>query len=140
MMNYFAPVLIFASLAMLAIIAYSMFWPINPAQILNEPFPVVPTYVSAGESITMRIEYKKTHNYQTSVVRTIVCDNGLTYRLGEEEGLVPIGEGMIDVIVEIPANIEAGTCQIKSVVTYYINPFRSEFRERSSQDFVIIAR
>lgn len=124
------------NLFLIVFIGFFLFWPVQTATILNEPFPVFPQTVEAGETVAMTIEYIRHRQYQSTVDRALICGARI-YDLESVSGNSPIGEFSATIHLVIPKEAY-GECYIKSDVIYHNNFLRTEYSSRVSKTFTII--
>lgn len=122
----------------IAVAGFLLFFPAQLPIIYNEPFPVYPTEVKKGETITYTMEVNKRKQYTVDVHKNIVCEDGNLVTLATNQTNIPLGKQTIRPEVIIPAKASFATCYIEIVSVYEVNPLRSESQTMRTQTFKII--
>lgn len=123
---------------LLGMAIWMLFWPVELAEVYNEPFPVYPSEVQKGESISYEIEFRKTKQYTVESNKNIICDDGSLITLAPTHTDAPLGLHKAVGSVNIPVTASVATCYLEFNTTYFINPLRTEHRTMRTQEFKII--
>lgn len=115
-----------------------LFLPAQLPIIYNEPFPVYPTEVKKGETITYTMDVDKRKQYTVDVHKNIVCEDGNLVTLAPTKTNIPLGRQKITPEVIIPSKASYSTCFIEIVSVYEVNPLRSETQVMRTQNFKIV--
>ena len=130
--------LLAVNILVLGIAAYLLFFPVQFPIIYNEPFPVSPTEVRKGETITYEMHVDKRKQYTVEVHKNILCEDGNLVTLAPTKTNIPLGEQHVYPEVTIPTKASYTTCYIEIVSDYQVNPLRSETQVMRTQSFKII--
>lgn len=130
--------LLVANGIVLAIAAYLLFAPAQLPIIYNEPFPVYPSEVRKGETLTYTMVVNKRKQFVVDVHKNIICDDGNLVTLVSNTTNIPLGKQTVRPAVIIPAKASFATCYIEINSVYQVNPLRSETQTMKTQTFKII--
>jgi hypothetical protein len=122
----------------LVIAGVLLFWPAQLPIVYNEPFPVHPTEVKKGETLTYTMEVNKRKQYTVDIHKNIVCQDGNLVTLASAHTNIPLGRQTIKPEVIIPQKASFSTCYIEMTSVYQVNPLRSETQVMRTQSFKII--
>lgn len=138
MINKLTGIFMFLNFVALLGVGYLMFWPVELAEVYNEPFPVRPAEVKRGGELEFYVHFKKTKQYQVTSNRNIICADGNLVTLAPNKSHSPLGEHKTWTSITIPQKASLGTCYLQLENTYHINPIRTLHRELRTQDFTIV--
>lgn len=122
----------------LLIAAFLLFFPTSLPIVYNEPFPVYPTEVKKGETLTYTMVVNKRKQYQVDIHKNIVCEDGNLVTLASTKTNIPLGKQTIHPEVIIPSKASYSTCYIEIISTYHVNPLRNEVQTMRTQTFKIV--
>jgi len=122
----------------LGIVFYMLFWPVKFPIIYNEPFPVSPSIVHKGETLTYTMELEKFKEYPVDVHQNILCADGNLVTLSSSKSNFSLGRHIVDINVIIPQKASYSTCYIELNATYHVNAIRNENKVMRTQDFQIV--
>ena len=125
------------NIAVLLVVGYMFFHPVDLAVIYNEPFPVEPKEVQRGEKVSYDIHYNKPKQYRVQSDKNIICEDGNLVTLAPVSSNSPVGEYSVTVSVKVPEKTSLGSCFIQIQNTYYINAFRTVDKTMRTQDFIV---
>lgn len=137
MLNHFTTVFMLLNLGLLVWVGYMLFWPVQLAEIYNEPFPVYPQVVERGDTLMYEIEFNKTKQYRVAANKNIICEDGNLVTLAPTESDAPLGKHKAVGSIVIPEKASSGDCYLQFDNTYYVNALRSVHREMRTQSFII---
>lgn len=118
--------------------AFLLFYPAQLPIVYNEPFPVYPTEVHKGDTITYTMEVNKRKQYTVNVHKNILCEDGNLVTLAPTKTNIPLGRQTIHPEVIIPNKASFSTCFIEIVSVYEVNPLRTETQVMRTQNFKIV--
>lgn len=120
---------IFIAFFVLVYIGYCLFWPVQTLVInnysLGNPIHVMTSVVSPGQPLEYELDYCKYSDIPSMVSRTLV--DGQVITLVPTDGALPIGchEVLVKTAV-VPETVNPGRYYLNVLVSYQINPFRTE--------------
>ena len=115
-----------------------LFWPVHLPILYNEPFPVFPTEVKRGETISYVMEYDKRQSFPVDIYKNIVCDDGNLVTLAPKITNISIGRGKVTPTIVIPEKTSLGICHVEIEHVYKINPVRTAHQSFSTDNFDVI--
>jgi len=106
----------------------------QPPQILNKGGIITP-----GDTIELKIDYKKSKPLPSSVSPSISCESGNLVQFNSFESNLPVGQGTtLDTDFILPPKFKDGdNCQVIFTQTYKVNPIREISYTIYSEFFII---
>lgn len=137
---YFSLVCLVTAYAVLAVVAYSLFWPIKTLTVIGydpqHPIEVDTPVVHPGEPLAYKLNYCKYTDAPSNVHRTMV--DGQVIMLTDTVGQLPLGCHIVTVKTAIvPTTINPGKYYLDVVVSYKINLFRTEYIHYRTNYFTV---
>ena len=123
------------------IVAYVIFLVFAPVQTPiyhNAPFPTDKQVVQRGEQISYFVEMTKRAEYEATLNRNIVCNDGNLVTMAPGSSALPIGNHAVWVTVTVPEKTSIGTCHLEMYNVFTVNPLRTETMEVRTQDFKVV--
>ncbi len=125
----------------LAVIAYSLFWPAKTLTIIGfdekNPIKVTNDTVHPGEPLEYKLNYCKYTDAPSVVHRTLV--DGQIITLTNTAGQLPLGCHVVTVkTAVVPTTINPGKYYLDVVVEYKLNAFRSEYIHYHTNYFTVV--
>lgn len=136
--NLLAQLITYINLAVVIIVGWFLFAPLDLTEIHNDPYPVWPASVMPGDTIYYEVEFTKYINYRVKTTKTIICTNGFYRSLPNAVTEAPVGHHIIDAETVIPDDMPAGECYIQFNSDAHINPIRVEELDSRTESFNII--
>lgn len=124
--------------AILMLIAYWTFAPVDVLEIKKLPVPVTdPQNIRSGRLVILEFDYCKYHNFTGSVERQLVSER-LVLDLPSYKDHTPKSCGQISAPIILPYTVATQKFHIHYKVTYRVNPIKTVVEEFDTVEFEIL--
>lgn len=137
----FSIVCLATAYAVMALIAYSLFWPVQTLVINNfspdKPIPLADSIVHPGDRLQYQLDYCKYTDAPSNVHRTMI--DGQVITLTDTVGQLPTGCHIVTVKTAIvPATINPGKYYLDVTVSYRVSILRTIYIHYHTTYFTVV--
>ncbi len=125
-----------SALLFMSMVAFYLFYPFQPVQLLTDPIPVVNKQVKAGETVTLKINFDKRMNINPQITYYLV--DGFVLELSQASVSRAIGQNAVTREILIPQTSTKGMRKIRIELDYKINILRTVHYSWDSEEFEVI--
>ncbi len=138
---WFSIVCLATAYAVMALIAYSLFWPVPTLVVKNfsenKPIPVKNTVVNPGDRLEYQLDYCKYTDAPSNVHRTMI--DGQVITLTDTQGALPAGCHVVTVKTAIvPTTINPGKYYLDVTVSYKVSLIRTVYIHYHTTYFTVV--
>ncbi len=138
---WFSIVCLATAYAVMAVIAYSLFWPVQTLVINNfsqeKPIQITNTVVNPGDRLEYQLDYCKYTDAPSTVHRTMI--DGQIITLTDTQGQLPAGCHVVTVKTAIvPTTINPGKYYLDVTVSYRVSLLRTVYIHYHTTYFTVV--